>query len=336
MAEYGQIAAAGISAGANIFGTWLGNKYAKEREEQARAENYKYNELAAQNADARTRALYNDLYSPSAQLQQIKDAGLSPSLFYGDGGGISGQSGAMGSGASGISPQVFGAPQFDFTQLAKSIAEVDLIKAQTQKTKSETTFQDMKNEVTKIENGISKRTMELMTSYIELENTNGERIATRSMFEEAEDAISYEEFVNKIEKSFENVGNDDMRQFINGEQGNSILRNIYYAANKLSRDINVLTHEEIDASFQTEIINALRKLDYEGKNAQAVSEELNNRIEQAKLSSNQKQAWNNIMSRLKKRNSEASDWVIVLSLIVDRAMSNYVNINRSYNQNVKQ
>ena len=45
-----------------------------------------YNERAAKNSDARTRALFTDLYSPEAKVKQLKDAGLSVGMMYGQGG----------------------------------------------------------------------------------------------------------------------------------------------------------------------------------------------------------------------------------------------------------
>ena len=62
--------------------------------------NYKYNELAANKSDERTRALYTDLYSPAAKVKQLKEAGLSVGLMYGQGGasGTSSTSGAQGAG----------------------------------------------------------------------------------------------------------------------------------------------------------------------------------------------------------------------------------------------
>lgn len=120
----------------NSYVTKQNNEYAAKREKEARAENYQYGELAAGNADRRTRNLYNDLYSPKAQMEQLKAAGLSPSIYASGGmAGKSGQSGAMGSGASGISPNVFGA---DPIGAAMQIAQIDNIKAQTEKTKEET------------------------------------------------------------------------------------------------------------------------------------------------------------------------------------------------------
>ena len=60
-----------------------------------------YNERAAKNSDARTRALFTDLYSPEAKVQQLKDAGLSVGMMYGQGGvsGTSSTQGAQGAGA---------------------------------------------------------------------------------------------------------------------------------------------------------------------------------------------------------------------------------------------
>ena len=60
-----------------------------------------FNERAAKNADARTRALFTDLYSPEAKVKQLKKAGLSVGMMYGQGGasGTSSTQGAQGAGA---------------------------------------------------------------------------------------------------------------------------------------------------------------------------------------------------------------------------------------------
>lgn len=121
MSFFGTIAAAGIN-----------NELAAQRERKAREANYIYGELSANNADARTRALYNDLYSPAAQIRQLKEAGLSPSIYASGGlAGKSGTSGAQGTGAHGIDPNVYGVS-------ALEAAQIQNIKAQTEKTKAET------------------------------------------------------------------------------------------------------------------------------------------------------------------------------------------------------
>lgn len=126
----GDIFGAGITAASNIGSAVYGNENALYREQLARTENFRYNERAADNADARTRALYMDLYSPQAQLEQLKAAGLSPSMFYGAGGGVSGQTGAQGAGTSGIMGQTYGMNPIDLANFGKTLAETKLLKAQ--------------------------------------------------------------------------------------------------------------------------------------------------------------------------------------------------------------
>lgn len=60
---------------------------------------YMYNEMAADNADTRTRNLYASFETPSAKKRMLEEAGFNPALVYG---GMNGQvtSGAQGSGGS--------------------------------------------------------------------------------------------------------------------------------------------------------------------------------------------------------------------------------------------
>lgn len=129
MAGYGIISSL-IGGGVDMAVSTLNNYLASEREAEARQRNYTFNESAANMADKRTRALYNDLYSPKAQIEQLQAAGLSPSVFYGDGGGISGQAGAQGQGTTGIAPNVFGADPLKGAQVANLLAEAGLKEAQ--------------------------------------------------------------------------------------------------------------------------------------------------------------------------------------------------------------
>lgn len=69
---------------------------------RAAERNFEYNEKAAQNADERTRALYRDIYSPEARIEQLKEAGLSPSLLGSSIAGSQGTSGAQGAGTQGL------------------------------------------------------------------------------------------------------------------------------------------------------------------------------------------------------------------------------------------
>ena len=66
-------AAQGVNAGINTA-----------LNEQMALTNYQYGEKAADASDRRTRELYTDLYSPAAKVKQLKEAGLSPGLMYGN------------------------------------------------------------------------------------------------------------------------------------------------------------------------------------------------------------------------------------------------------------
>lgn len=156
-----------FGAAANGLQSIANNSMAEEREATARRENYKYGEMAAQNADVRTRALYEDLQSPAAIMQQLKDAGLSPSLMYGgEMGGTVGQ-GAQGTGAAGIAPNIFGID-------AMQAAQIGLMQAQTEKVKAEaenvaTNTDKQKAEIDKLVE--ETKNEQLKQVYNELNNT---------------------------------------------------------------------------------------------------------------------------------------------------------------------
>lgn len=129
MSVFGGIALGGLMNGVSSA---IGNAVGMLRDKQMAKLNYQYGEMAADAADARTRALYNDLQSPSALLEQYKQAGLSPSLMYGQGGsaGAHPADGAQGSGASGLAPTTYG------VNLMQG-AEIALMKAQENKLNAE-------------------------------------------------------------------------------------------------------------------------------------------------------------------------------------------------------
>lgn len=143
MSAYGAAAVGGTVSG--TFGV-LNNYLAGLREKAARAENYRYGEMSADNADARTRALYEDYQSPQALLKQYKEAGLSPSLMFGGSGtGAGGMTqGAQGTGAAGIAPQTYGID-------VMSGAQLGLINAQARKLNAEADTEEGKNERGRLE-----------------------------------------------------------------------------------------------------------------------------------------------------------------------------------------
>lgn len=105
-----------VGAGSNALNQFINTEFGKIMADH----NYELNEKAAGNADERRRALYADFESPAAKIRQLKEAGLSPSIYAGGelGGGIGATSGAQGAGASGA-----GIPS---TAAQLSMAEVEL------------------------------------------------------------------------------------------------------------------------------------------------------------------------------------------------------------------
>lgn len=97
------IAAAMIGSAGSILQNKIQNQQSKENIEHAAAVNYGYGEMSADNAQARTKALFSEIYSPEAKVKQLKEAGLSVGMMYGQGGagGTSSTAGAQGQGAGG-------------------------------------------------------------------------------------------------------------------------------------------------------------------------------------------------------------------------------------------
>ena len=95
------------------------------------------NEQSAENADTRTRDLFSDLQSPTAKVNQLKNAGLSIGMMYGNGGnGGSIPTGSQAGGVNGTTPNAF--PNiFDISSLqhtqqaALNAAQIENVKADT-------------------------------------------------------------------------------------------------------------------------------------------------------------------------------------------------------------
>lgn len=125
----------------NILQTELANQSNERINQQQMA----HADRAAAEADWRTRQLYNDLYSPAAKVKQLKDAGLSVGLMYGQGGmGGNGQAGTMAQTPAAIPMQAAHVnPIMDvqmtalMAQAAKQLAETENIKSETKKNENE-------------------------------------------------------------------------------------------------------------------------------------------------------------------------------------------------------
>lgn len=300
--------------------TGINNYLSRQQSDYDRQENYRLNELAAGAADQRTRALYNDFYSPSALMKQYKEAGLSPSLLFGGTPGQGGTSGTQGGGPGG--------PQSAYMPLSlMEAAQVANINAQTQKTKEETKniaedtnlklLQEEWNTMLNQEKSIE---FKLTTTYVT--NTDG---TTTSMFELAQNCYDYDKFIEEARRLAKNSNDKQAELMLGTEAGQKTMRQIYMNSNRFERDIKVLSQEGVNAEFQQAIIKKMEQEGFAEQNARTAIAELKSIEETAKLTTEQKEAWNNIIERLQKTNSTTADIIIIASMILNQAASHWHN-----------
>lgn len=296
----------GLAAGG--IQTLLNNNIAAMRAEQDRRENYRYGEMAAENADRRTRELYADIYSPGAMLEQYKKAGLSPSVMYGGMPGGGGSSGASAAGAASIQTPFMPMSLLEGAQIGNIIAQTQKTKAETANINKDTDLKILQEKLTEMTNSQFKTEFDLLNEHL---NKDGKET---SLYELANDNYTFESFLQEY------------RQFapgqVNSEQQIKVLRQIYEANSRFNRDIMTLSQETVSAKFQIDVVTALQKLDYTNENAKAVVQQLKAEASTAELTESQKEAWNNLLDRLGKKGSTTRDIVIVLGMILSQYKSN--------------
>lgn len=298
--------------------TGINNYLSRQQSEYDRQENYRLNELAAGASDQRTRALYNDFYSPKALMKQYKEAGLSPSILFGGTPGQGGSTGSQGGGPAG--------PSSTFMPLSlMEAAQVANIQAQTKKTQAETRNIN--------EDTILKQTQEIWQTYLNSEKGIEVKLTTQnilinkdtgeyvSLYEIANNSYDYENFI----KTVNNTSDQEIKMLIGTEAGQKTMRKIYMDSNRFERDIKVLSQEGVNAEFQQAIIKKMQQEGFAEQNARTAIAELKSIEETAKLTTEQKEAWNNIIERLQRTNSTTADIIIVASMILNQAASHWHN-----------
>lgn len=299
-----------------IGSTVINNEYANQRTREDRQQNYMYGEMAAENADKRTRALYNDYYSPEALMRQYEAAGLSPSLMFGGTPGQGGTSGAQGTGAAGPQTPFMPISMVEaaqaanlFAQTKKTKAETENIEEQTKNVEQDTALKELEVNLRKMTNKQFETEWQLINSTWESKETGKET----SLFEMADNYYSYDSFL-------EAVRNEDtdpiLKTASTTEAGQKVLRTIYESANRFHRDIAVLSDEEISAHFHNKITRLLDNKGFAEKNAEAAIAQLKQEISTNELTETQKQAWNNLINRLGKKGSTTRDIIVVLGMIL--------------------
>lgn len=216
---FGGVAGSAIQAIENQRTAEMNNAAAAEREAAARSENYAYNEMAANNADKRQRAQFNDMYSYSAQVREMKKAGLSPSMTFGGGGGQGGASAPQGNGTAGVTPNIFGLPPVDFAQVTQALANANLAEANADKTKAET-------------------------------NTiNGENARGIAEIQEIVSQSGYNKAAEALAKA--NTAYQELKTFVGWQTADSDIQTAARAAQKLLHETDKAYEEAIQAGLKT-------------------------------------------------------------------------------------
>lgn len=307
-----------LGAFSNIASAAINNYGANYRTQQDRKENYMYGEMAAENADRRTRALYSDFYSPEALLRQYKETGLSPSLMFGGTPGQGGMAGAQGTGASGPTTPFYGVSGLEAAQIANIMADTQKKKEEATNISEDTKLKQLEQDWNEMRNNERSVEFKLTTAYL----TDGEG-GSQSLFELAENCYDYDKFISEARKRAKTMDNNEYVLMMGTEAGQKVMREIYMASNRFERDIQVLSYEGGNAQFQQNIINCLKKQGFAEQNAETAIKQMKAAGEMADLTARQKEAWNNVIAKLENLNSTTADIVIVASMILNQAASHW-------------
>lgn len=201
----------GIGSIVSSVGGWIAGNAAQNKQHQynlqenehAAGLNFRYGEKAADNADARARAFYNDFNSPEAIRKQLESAGLSVGLMYGGGGaggqGHAGDSAPQGQGAGGQQGKTVNTAMAIEGALAGS--QIRLNEAEANKLNAEAEYTSgVKTENTEAETNYANNAAELAAA--ETENTWAKKNLTelQSIAQDIQNTLQGETLYWQIEK----------------------------------------------------------------------------------------------------------------------------------------
>ena len=326
MSVLGSIIGGVFGLGQSIYN----NEMAAQRAREDRHENYMYGEMAADAADKRTRALYGDLYSPQALMEQYKEAGLSPAMMFGGTPGGGGTSGAQGGGAAGIQTPYMPVSMLEAVQAANIAAQTEKTKAETENVKQDTGLKELDYQYKKLTNSTYKREFRILNANMFKENGD-----SYSIYECAIDSKDYDSFLKDIREAAESSNNWELKGDFESETGQRILRRVYTQAKQMTADLAAFKEAEVSANFNRQLIEVMDKSEFKQLNAEAAVKYLKANIQTAELTEGQKEAWNNVLKKIEEEEgSTMKDLIVVLAMILNNGMQTWnmpsVNNNNTY------
>lgn len=312
-------ASAAISAAGSIGSAFVNNGLAGLRTSEDRKLNYLYNEMSAENADVRTRALYNDFYSPEALMRQYKAAGLSPSLMFGGTPGQGGMSGAQGSGSGGLQTPYYPISAMEAAQMGLAIAETKKTEAEKENVEADTLTKLNQARLQELEQQYKEAFTAIYRAGAIIEGTylwDAEHPENKySFYELAERSDTYDNFLETI-RSKNGIPTDAWT-----EAGQKVLRTIYLSAKELNTELAQLKYNKVSADFQRSLINALQQQGFEKLNAQEAVQRLRTSIETNSLTEDQKRAWTDLLNKIGEKGSTGRDIAVILGMIYYQTMT---------------
>lgn len=301
-------------AGASIVNQAISSGF----DELARKRNFHWNEKAANSADKRQRKQYHDLYSPKAQLEQYKAAGLSPSMM------MSGGQSAVGGSASGnISSSVQG-PYAHNTNIIDPLRtkELELMESQINNLNEDTITKELYNELQKLSNNTYKEKWNILNGMgAGVADEQGMPISLKQIVDKCE---NYEEFAKYYKKYF-NAGNSG---FIASHEGQKTLQEIYQTYKQFSNDITIIENSKENAELMLNITKLLNNDEFASNSAEVQKQELTKVLEESKLTEREKRAFNNILD--KAGNGTFGDLATILLIMLKQ--NTHASFNASANR----
>ena len=226
---------------------------------------------AAQTANQVTEQQYNKLYSPSAKVQQLRDAGLSPGLMYSNGGYQgSGVLAAQAASPSSSAPIVNPLMMPDFLNMMTQLTQAQKTKAETKKTEAEEqeTRQNIAESNARIEEIKSKiKSSEYQNKLTEMQTELAKQTAAYTELQTKFENETYTERARQykiqndktekeIDKMIEEINGMQIDNSYKAELNQAIIDN--YKAQKLQylQQVEVLKMEKAQKEIQNKILQA--------------------------------------------------------------------------------
>lgn len=230
-----------LAVAGSVTSTVLANKTNKTINEETREDQQQFARENAVTANKETRELYSGLYSPAAKAKQLREAGLSVGLMYGQGGagGTSSTSGVQAVSPSVAAPVIN--PAFGQTNLSELLQALKT-PSEIEQNESQTNLNEKLEEKAESEIEVNEKKVDEILANIRKTNAEADTEQVRKELVSYQTAI--EEFKSKLnEETYE-------------EQKETIIDSWKLLRSKLKEQLNLTEISRINKEWAEEIKEA--------------------------------------------------------------------------------